>query len=148
MEVFWGGFETRGGFETQRHRGTEKDRGENRERPEKRVGERKSRGVERRGSKKEGVKKGITKWEKMGAWGLVTNLGPEHFLVCRLPPCLCDSVFPMSSFSNVLFSRFAFSQAPRKSTLSKIGMGNHTNGPRRRPKILSPVFKINLSDAF
>ncbi len=36
----------------------------------------------------------------------------------------------------------------RKSTLSKIGMGNHTNGPRRRPKILSPVFKINLSDAF
>ena len=64
---FFGGDLKRGvGFETQRHRGTEKDRGENRERPEKRVGERKSRGVERRGSKKEGVKKGITKWDNVG----------------------------------------------------------------------------------
>jgi hypothetical protein len=56
------------------------------------------------------------------------------------PLCLCVSKrFSPSAMRTKTY---------RKSTLSKIGMGNHTNGPRRRPKILSPVFKINLSDAF
>ena len=83
-------------------------------------------------------------------------LPPPPFL---LPSFL--SFFPTLSVPSVplCFKRFSVFQrrfSPsamrtktyRKSTLSKIGMGNHTNGPRRRPKILSPVFKINLSDAF
>ncbi len=69
------------------------------------------------------------------------------FLLSPCPLCLCVSkkVFCVSK----RFSPSAIrTKTYRKSTLSKIGMGNHTNEPRRRPKILSPVFKINLSDAF